>query len=196
MVTVSEVFGSNRRVALESAVYLVCVTLIWAAVQTSDRSWADPPVSLRGGLLGGLAFAAFMRACDLFRLVGRRKEARRAIGPRFDTDRPALAAALRTGELPADPTLDGPLLAALRIRRQLADDADDRDLPRWVSWPFVAVGLTGLVWFLGWPWTLVILVPAAIGWWRRWSRPAVDLDALRSAVERRLRVPTGDGGLA
>ena len=133
------VFASNWWVGLRLSLTFVFLALGWAVLQSSDRRLGAGDVSFRGALVSGVLFAAVMTGWKVVELVRRRKNARRAIGPRFDTDRRALAEAMRTGELPADPTLDEPLLAAISFRRVRTREGPD--LPAWVGWAVLAASV-------------------------------------------------------
>jgi hypothetical protein len=180
-------------VALQSTVYFVATAVGWAALQSSDRRWGDTQPSFRAALVSGVLFAAWMTGATLYRVVAQRQKARRAIGPRFDTDRRALAQALKTGELPVDPTLNGPLLSAISFRRNRSRGEDD--VPPWVGWLIVAVALPYVVWLLGWPWVLVLLLPLLIRLLRWRLRTIVDIDELRLAAQRRMGIEPGDPGV-
>jgi hypothetical protein len=185
-----DVLASKRAVAVEAIDHFLCLALVMALLKSSDRGWPKQNLSFGDALSFGALFAAIVTGWYLWKLSVRRSEARRAIGPRFATDRQALADAMKTGELPRDPSLDRPLLVAIsfsdRARREFT-------VPDRTGVLIIAASVAYMVWVLWWPWTLLILA-ISIGRWRRRSRAVVDLDELRLAAQRRQGVPPADPG--
>ena len=178
----------------------VLTTFLHAAVGGAVVGWLvaidndTNEVSVAAWIGWGLAYALVRAAFDLEDFAKARREARQRIGPRFDTARPVLARSLRTGDLPADPTMDGPLLTAIGIARRrpgwLAED-----VPEWVPWA-VGIVVCGLaIGYFGLPWGPLVLVLPAIAWWRRSQRPAEEpLITLHKAALARTGIATAPSG--
>jgi hypothetical protein len=194
LLDMADVFGSTPRV--------VVTTFLSAAVGGAVVGWLvaidrdTNEVSLATWLVGGLAYAVYRTARELERFVSVRRDARRRVGPRFDTDRPALARALRTGELPADPSLDEPLMAAIGIARRRPSWFGE-DAPAWLPWGLGIVVCGLVVGYVGLPWGPLVLVLPALAGWRRLQEPSEEplITLHKQAMARRGIAPASSGGL-
>jgi hypothetical protein len=189
----ADVFATTPRVVL--------TTFLHALVGGAVIGWlvaVDEEADQVGvGIVCGLAYALYRTALDLERFVKVRRDARRRVGPRFDSDRAVLARAMRTGELPADPSLDEPLMAAIGIARRRPRWFFGDDAPEWVP-AAVGVVVCGLAaGYVGLPLGLVVLVLPAIAWLRRADGPGGEPLILlhQAALGRSGLVAASSGGL-
>ena len=190
----ADVFASTPRVVLTTFLHALLGGAIVGWLVAVDETEG---LSVGAWVFWGLVYAAYRTARDLERFVKVRREARQRVGPRFDTDRPALARALRTGELPADPSLDEPLMAAVGIARRRPPWFFADDVPDWVP---VAVGVLvcGTVAIVvGLPWGPIALLLPVIAEVRRHQGPGEEpLIALhKAAMGRTGLAPASPGGL-